>query len=168
MNKEKTDFVQDDPLKQPLFLRAAEPVAAAVDTSTLIYLDRIGLLDSVIQVFSPLTIPQVILEFGRHPAGLALCEAPGGETDRLLVQAAADMGAVVLSEDRQLLRAARRGGLRYYNSLMLVLALYSRREISHIRCEELLDRLWSFARYSEQVRNCGQQLFERLVRQDEG
>ncbi len=168
MNPELTGSVQGDPLRQPLFIRAAEPFPVIIDTSTLIYLDRIELLDSVLAVFSPVTIFQVILEFGRHPENLHLLQAGAGETDRLLVQAAADMGAVVLSEDRQLLQAARRQGLRYYNTLMLVLALYSRKELSRVQCAELLARLKSFARYSRQVQSYGQQLFERLVLREEG
>ena len=165
MSMERTDSVQDDPLEQPLFVGNKESVTALVDTSTLIYLDRIGLLDRALAVFSLSTIPQVILEFGHHPAGLALYEpVDGDDTDRALVQAAARVGAVILSEDRQLLKAARRRGLLYYNTLMLVTALFSRQELSRAHCEELLAELHSFARYSEQVREYGRQLFERLVR----
>lgn len=167
--REKADHGKNDPLQQPLFVHDADPTPLfLVDTSTLIYLDKIALLDLVLTVFAPVTIPQVITEFGRHPKGLSLCAAaPGqGKTDQVLVQTAVDLQAGVFSEDKKVLLTARRQGLCYYNSLMIVPALYSRKEISRNTCEQLIVRLLSFARYSEKVQDYGRELFARLVQRE--
>jgi hypothetical protein len=158
------DPCEGDPLAQPLFVQGTEHVPLfLVDTSTLIYLDKITMLDLVLAVFAPMTISQVITEFGRYPEGLSICAAGAGETDDVLVQTAIDLQAGVLSEDKKVLLTARRQGLCYYNSLMILLALYSRKEISCSICEQRLACLLSFARYSEKVQSYGRELFTRLV-----
>jgi hypothetical protein len=137
-----------------------------IDTSTLIYLDRLSLLDLVLTVFTPATIAQVIVEFGRHPRGLLMHEAGEGPTDSLLVRQAAIFHAVVFSEDKKLLRSAGSHGLEYYNTLMIVLALYCRGEISRERCGSLLAKLKPFARYGENVWDYGRQVFAFLVERE--
>ena len=162
---EPDQAVGSDPLGQPLFVRDADPAPIfLIDTSTLIYLEKIALLETVFTVFTPLTIPQVITEFGHHPPALPICTADEGETDQILVQTAVDLQAGLFSEDKKVLLTACRQGLSYYNSLMIVLALYSRKEISRHACQKLLAQLLSFARYSEKVQGYGKELFARLGR----
>ena len=124
------------------------------------------LLELVLSVYSLQTIAQVIDEFGRQPDGLSLCRAGSGETDPVLVQAAADLHAIILSEDKQILQAARKQGLDYYNSLMIILALYKRKKISSKRCDQLLVELQAFAHYDDKVWAYGRRLFTRLGKED--
>jgi len=162
--QKKVDSCVGDPLVQPLFVQGTEHAPLfLVDTSTLIYLDKITMLDPVLATFAPMTISQVITEFGRHPEGLSICSSGAGATDDVLVQTAIDLQAGVLSEDKKVLLTARRQGLCYYNSLMIILALYSRKGISSSTCEQRLACLLSFARYSEKVQSYGRELFKRLV-----
>ncbi len=156
-----------DLVARPFFSgKRNENFVCVIDTSTLIYLDNLDLLQRVISVFSPATIDRVIDEFGRHPEGLAILDTGDGSTDFLLVQQAAICRAVVFSEDKKVLLAAGRHGLEYYNTLMIVLALYAREEISRNRCGSSLAELKSFARYGENVWACGRQLWEELCRKN--
>ena len=135
-----------------------------IDTSTLIYLDKLVLLERVVSVFSVATIGGVIREFGSTPKGVTIYPAGEGATDRLLVQQAVRCNAVVFSEDKQVLRYADRCGLEYYNTMMIVLALYGRGEIDSGVCASLLGRLEEFARYGENVRAFGKQVLAALDR----
>ena len=135
-----------------------------IDTSTLIYLEKLALLERVVAVFSVATIAEVIREFGSTPKGVTIYPAGEGATDRLLVQQAVRCNAVVFSEDKKVLRYAGRCGLEYYNTLMIVLALYGRGEIDSGVCASLLGRLEEFARYGENVRAFGKQVLAALDR----
>ncbi len=135
-----------------------------IDTSTLIYLEKLVLLERVVSVFSVATIGGVIREFGSTPKGVTIYPAGEGATDRLLVQQAVRCNAVVFSEDKQVLRYADRCGLEYYNTMMIVLALYGRGEIDSGVCASLLGRLEEFARYGKNVRAFGKQVLAALDR----
>ncbi len=153
-------------LARPMFLKKPGCFSCVIDTSTLIYLDRLDLLQTVLAVFSPITIAGVIDEFGRRPRGLPVQSAGQGATDAQLVRVAAACRGLVFSEDKKVLLAAGRHGLEYYNTLMIVLALYAREEISRNRCGSSLADLKSFARYGENVWACGRQLWEELCRKN--
>jgi len=125
------------------------------------------LLERVISVFSPTTIAGVVDEFGHRPHGLTVQQSVDtGTTDVLLVRQAAISHAAVFSEDKKILMAAGRHGLEYYNTLMIVLALYCRREISRDRCDLLLADLKIFARYGDNVWDYGRQVFAFLVERE--
>jgi hypothetical protein len=133
------------------------------DTSTLIYLDRLGALPLVARSFSLLLIPQVVAEYGAFPEGAVLTPAPySGTTDHLLCRVAHTLIQPVLSEDKQVLRRARSLNLAFYNTLMIVLALVAQGHLSLAACTELLDQLRSFARYGPEVLAVGDQMFQLL------
>lgn len=140
-----------------------------IDTSTLIYLERLALLPLALHVFDLLLIPPVIAEYGRHPEGAVLVPAPGaGPTDDLLCRAAQILGQPVLSEDKQVLRQARRLGLDSYNTLMLALALCAQ---GHLPLEDFprqRERLRGFARYGAQVLAVGDAVYRELLEETAG
>ena len=137
-----------------------------IDTSTLIYLDRLELLERVTAVFSVATIAGVIREFGWSPEGVTVYSTGKGATDLLLVKRAVLLNAVVLTEDKKVLRDAERHGLEYYNTLMIVLALYCREEIGREQCGGLLAQLKNFAHYSKDVWAYGEKVFALLVQRE--
>ncbi len=163
MNERSTS----DIFSRCLFSGKSAPPFCLIDTSTLIYLERLTLLERIVVVFPLATIDQVTLEFGRSLKGVAIYPTGQGATDLLLVQQAVLCDAVVLSEDKKVLRNAGRCGLEYYNTLMIVLALYSRGEIDYVICTSLLDRLEKFARYGENVWAYGRQVLAELCRKNE-
>ena len=150
---------------RPVFSGKGKNPICFIDTSTLIYLERISLLDHASSVFSPVTIPQVIEEFGHRPRGVTVRRVGEGKTDTVLIERAVLCRATLFSEDKKLLRAADRQGLAYYNTLMIVLALYSRGKISRRDCEKRQSQLQNFARYSNRVWAYGEKVFASLVQQ---
>jgi hypothetical protein len=135
------------------------------DTSTLIYLDRIKLLPLVCE-FYQLQIPlDVVQEFGRAPAGGILCgETYVGGADQAVLEMATELHLPVLSEDRQLLMSSRFLKLKYYNTLMILLALLLQKRISPAEYERAYASLRETARYSPAVWQVGEQVFSLYVR----
>jgi hypothetical protein len=135
------------------------------DTSTLIYLDRINLLPWVSKFFQLLITPDVVREFGRPPAECILCgETCVGGADQAVLQLATELRLPVLSEDRQLLMSSRGLGLKYYNTLMILLALLLQQRISLTKYERAYTSLRETARYSPAVWQVGEQVFSLYVR----
>ena len=133
------------------------------DTSTLIYLERLELLSLVAQSFCLFIIPQVATEYGATPAGtLPLTAVPSGPADTVLCQAAQMLGQPVLSEDRQILRAARARHLPFYNTLMIILALCAQGDLALAAYEDIRRGLLVFARYGPQVIAVGDAVFQAL------
>lgn len=134
-----------------------------VDTSTLIYLERLGVLPLAADRFSLLVIPRVIAEYGGCPEGCPPIPASEpGTTDEQLCRVAQRLGQPVLSEDRQVLRRARALHLPYYNTLMLVLALCVQNRLPLHTCRDLLARLHVFARYGPEVLAVGDAVYRAL------
>jgi hypothetical protein len=137
-----------------------------IDTSTLIYLERLGMLSRTARSFSLLLIPQVVAEYGAQPEGVVLAAASTfGTTDETLCQTAHALGQPVLSEDKQVLRRARALNLCFYNSLMIVLALCAQGYLPLNTFPELRDKLYAFSRYSPGVLAVGDAVYEALLRQ---
>ena len=135
------------------------------DTSTLIYLDRINLLPRVSKFFQLLITPDVVREFGRPPAGCILCgETCVGDADQAVLQLATELRLPVLSEDRQLLMSSRGLGLKYYNTLMILLALLHQQKLSLAEYQRAYSFLRKIARYSPAVWQVGEQVFSLYVR----
>jgi len=156
------------PLAGPLFsVDSRREKLFCVDTSTLIYLDRIALLDAVCQTFAPATIAPVLAEFGRAVADLRILPvAPAAPaTDDALLAVACEHSGVLLSEDGRLLRRAGRSGLWYYNTLMLISGLCYHGVLGSREGEARIEKLITFARYSNAVRAYGRKVFA-LVQED--
>ncbi len=137
-----------------------------IDTSTLIYLERLGMLSRTARCFSFLLIPQVVAEYGAQPEGMVLAAAScSGTTDETLCQTAHALGQPVLSEDKQVLRRARALNLCFYNTLMIVLALCAQGDLPLNTFPELRHKLHSFSRYNPGVFAVGDAVYEALLRQ---
>ena len=133
------------------------------DTSTLIYLERLRLLQLAAQSLRLVVIPQVVREFGTQPKGdLAVIEAPPGPADQVVWQMAAALRLPVLTEDRGIIQKARKAGLPYYNALMVVLALHLQGFLNAKDCREALNQLPGFARYSPRVVAVGEAVWAAI------
>lgn len=134
-----------------------------VDTSTLIYLERLRLLDQAAQTFRLVVIPQVLREFGMQPlAALITIEAQAGPADMVVCQIATALNLPVLTEDKGIIRAARQAGLPYYNAMMVLLALHAQGCLDPTGCRSAIDQLVGFARYSRQVIAMGEAIWTAL------
>lgn len=131
------------------------------DTSTLIYLERLGLLLQSARSFSLLLIPQVIDEYGAQPEGTFVVAAPwAGTTDEILCRVARTLSQPVLSEDKHIFRRARALNLSFYNTLMIVLALCTQGHLPLIAFPKMRDTLCGFARYSSGVIAVGDAVYQ--------
>ena len=137
----------------------------AADTSTLIYLERIELLELCCRSFQFQVTPEVVAEFGRPLPDCMLCESGSmGNADRSVVRLALEQGVPVLSEDKALLMSADRLGLTYYNSLMIILALLFQKKLELDAYHGAYAELVTIARYSPAVLQVGRQVFSLFVR----
>ena len=135
------------------------------DTSTLIYMEGIELLELCSRTFRLLVIPEVIAEFGRPLPECTLCGGGSiGNADRSVVRLALERGVPVLSEDKALLMSADRLGLPYYNSLMIVLALLFQKKLGLDAYHRAYNELVGIARYSPAVLQVGRQVFSLFAR----
>lgn len=135
-----------------------------IDTSTLIYLERLGLLNRIATLYRLLVVPQVLQEFDRSlPAQVICVEAPPGAADQALCPVASDHRLAVLSDDKHVLALARSAGLVYFNTLMLLLLMLYNEQLSVPQCRALLLDLFTFARYGEGIRSFGEQLLEHIL-----
>ncbi len=157
--------MQDRKDAQAALVRELQTFRGGVaDTSTLIYLERVGLLPPAARCFSLLLIPQVAAEYGARPDGtLPVTAVGGGATDTLVCQTAQALGWPVLSEDKQVLCRARALNLRYYNTLMIVLALCAQDRLPLAAFPSIRDSLCAFARYGPAVVAAGDALYRRLA-----
>jgi hypothetical protein len=130
------------------------------DTSTLIYLERINLLPLVSKYFQLLVAPDVVREFGRTPAGCIVCgEICVEGADQAVLQLATKFRLPALSEDRRLLMSSHRHGVKYYNTLMILLALLLQQKLSLAEYQRAYSCLREIARYSPAVWQVGEQVF---------
>jgi len=136
-----------------------------IDTSSLIYLEQIHLLQAAGDFFHFRVPSEVIDEFGRCPDGCVVYEKEEAiTTDQAVVQLAEELKLPVFSEDRQLLMASGRLGLKYYNTLMLLLSLLLQKQIDLAGYHEAHACLQKTARYSPVVWQTGENVFSLYVR----
>ena len=130
------------------------------DTSTLIYLERLSLLESVVDAYRIGIIPQVAREYRTMPPGAVPLASTGSDpADLALCRVAKSLNLPVLSEDKKVLRAARAQGLLHYNTLMIVLILCVQERMDLAAFAGIRGRLLQFAHYSGQVVAAGDVLF---------
>nr|WP_319550308.1 hypothetical protein [Desulfogranum marinum] len=135
-----------------------------IDTSTLIYLERLGLLNRLASVYRLLVVPQVLQEFGRSlPVQVIYVESPPGAADQVLCPVASDRRLAVLSDDKHVLALARSAGLVYFNTLMLLLLMLYNDQLTVVQYRAFFHDLLTFARYSHAVRAFGDQLLEHIL-----
>jgi len=136
------------------------------DTSTLIYLDGIDLLELSCRVFQLLVPRDVQQEFGRAVPGAISCgDRCTGNADQAVLQLALARGVPLLSEDKRLLMRGRRLGVcSYYNSLMILLALLSQQRLTLEEYQKSYSSLRKIARYSPAVWQVGEHVFSLFVR----
>jgi len=136
------------------------------DTSSLIYLDKISLLPLVGRTFSVFVIPQVEVEFKKVlPLKTCSLAAPVGAADQVIVELAISRMDAVVSEDKKVLLAAKRAGLVHFNSLMVILSLFSHGHLPLAQTRRFCMALFEYARYDVNVLEFGEKLLEQIVRQ---
>ena len=140
-----------------------------VDTSSLIYLEKLALLKLLSQEIKLKTIQEVANEFSAgsqiaFPITIlpALSHIPGYtglNTDRKLIAQAIAGKYCLLSDDRRILRSAIEAGLPAHAAIMMVLLLHFRGLIDQAGYEKARNQLADWARYDRQLLNYADQLY---------
>lgn len=130
------------------------------DASTLIVLDKAGLLHPVTTEVLAETIPEVVSEVGEElvsrariqvrPASRSPRASRHADTDSLVFMTAELEMLAVASEDKKLLRRCDSAGVPYYNAGMLLMRLRMHGETG-LNLGARYRRLCDWARYGRQV-----------------
>jgi len=156
--------IQDDRALHQVCSELQGLCGGIADTSTLIYLDTLEILEFTGQWLDFLLIPQVVAEFGHLPPGMQVVPAAEATTtDKAVLQTALALKMPVFSEDGQLLRRARYLHHPHYNCLMLLTSLYARGIFPEPEFQRLREDLLSFARYSHRVVSYADQVLHTLL-----
>ncbi|MDZ7316874.1 MAG: hypothetical protein ONB24_12200 [candidate division KSB1 bacterium] len=153
----------------------------ACDTSSLILLHRVGLLETTAAVYHLLVTPSVLAElkrggsaedYRRFEQATICCPLPQAaptiddltSTDAEVIALCLSTGAdAVLSDDGSLLRCCRRAGLPHYCALSLLPLLVEDGYLAPSQAEEAFSALLMQGRYSSKVIAEGRDMLLRSI-----
>lgn len=143
---------------------------ALIDTASLIYLSKINLLSTCSQTMRLLTIPEVAAEFG-SPRELKVVEIiesknkikDPADTDQRLLRAADFLRLPVISEDKKVLMGAKRLGLPFFNTLMIMNFLLFKKAVDDKTYQTALEILKKKAYYNAFVFDYGNRVYSLLI-----
>ena len=137
---------------------------AVIDACSMIYLNKLQLLPLLakqIQLFTP----QLIFEetgFGEQK-GIIVKESPNFSLpDKQLMAMALQLNLPLISDDGQVLKVAQKMKLTYFNSLMMVIFLYFKKEINFSTLQQKKVQLLNLAYYAPWIARAGEQLITEL------
>ncbi len=95
---------------------------ALIDTSSVIYAYKVGVLDLLQASLELVTTPEVVAETGKDAEGIVLihCSDTAGSVDERLVNCALRNNLPVISEDKKILSKLKQTHLPYFNLLMML------------------------------------------------
>jgi len=133
---------------------------AFIDSSSIIYAGKSGVLDVLCAELRLMTVPGVVREVGYSIPDIAVGPEnnPSLPVDDQLLAAAAEARQAVISEDRKLLMRADDCGLDGYNMLVMLELLLLRGQLSLSEWDIARKRLLAAAQYSAWVVHAGQEL----------
>ncbi len=139
--------------------------SAVIDSSSLIYLQKLGLLNlasDAIQLYAPLA---VLNETKLDTEQIQKIDYPLNEfssADDQVWAAAVQMHCPLISDDKKILQQARGAGADYFNTLMIVLLLFLRGYLSKQDTERKMQLLERIAWYDDWIWEYGRRVFEAV------
>jgi hypothetical protein len=140
--------------------------SAFIDSSSIIYLSRLDILDKLKQAISLYSIEEILKEVGYSNLNLIMHDHKHDDSlsnDIKLVKSAKILNLPVISEDKKLLLNAEKSGLKYYNSIVILIFLLYKNRISQFEFESYKAELLKFARYSEKVKNFSNAVLQEII-----
>lgn len=141
--------------------------SAVIDSSSIIYLEKINLLDTAADSIELHTPEIVIKETGLmrpdiivHLPDEKCCMLPA---DRQIVHFAVIKKIPVISEDRKVLSGASNASLPYYNTLMMLNYFLYKKTIASDQYDFFYKELLSAARYSSMVLSYGEVVKKKVI-----
>jgi|AntAceMinimDraft_16_1070373.scaffolds.fasta_scaffold55480_1 hypothetical protein len=117
-----------------------------------------------------MTVPGVVKEFGslselKHIEVINIKEiiSVKQDTDRHLIDAAEYLQLPIISEDKKILMQAKRIGLSFFNTLMIMNFLIYKKIINQAAYQVSLDLLQDQAYYDKVIFDYGKKVFKRIT-----
>ncbi len=140
---------------------------AVIDSSSLIYLSKLGLMEKTATVVRLMAPEMVFAETGMEPGLIEkidnLKKDKTTTADRQVLNLALQEQCAVVSDDKKILHRAEQNGLDYFNALMLVLLLFGRNRLTAKETSLKLEQLKHIARYHIEIWDYGQKIFETMA-----
>jgi len=146
---------------------------ALIDASSILYLNKSGVLNQLKSALKLVTIPEVLEECGKSISSdkmeVVVFEGRAlDSTDARLLAGAARLQLPVISEDRDLILKTLDSGLACYNSAMMINYLFYRDYLSKKQSAKIQGKLKKVARYSNDVWEYGDSVFKVILAQKNG
>ncbi|MDA3899820.1 MAG: hypothetical protein PF637_04800 [Spirochaetes bacterium] len=153
--------IHDVEATEKLILKLKELSSFVIDTSSLIYMQKISVLEMAAGIYLIKAPLSVINEFGSSPEGITAIDVSINADDDLLLCAKL-LSLPVCSEDKKVLMHARRDNIDYYNTVMILISMLAKEKISRSEFDQYVMNLRSKAHYSKKVWDYAQNLIETL------
>ena len=138
---------------------------AVIDSSSVIYLFRLHLIDALGRVLRLTAPPAVFAETALSGLPIHKIESrnfAGLLPDAQVLELAWQEGCALIADDKKMLQKAAENGLDYFNTLMMVLLLYQRGILDRRETESKLKALYGFAHYAKSIRDYGRMMLEAM------
>jgi hypothetical protein len=140
--------------------------SAVIDSSSIIYLQKINVLSKVIGMLKLHTVENVISECDFEIPKIIIIESTVGDTtDKQIVDSSKALALPVISDDFSILQKVSMNNLPHYNSLMILNFVLYKNDISTDEYIDYLFELKQIARYSSFVWKYGEDLFRIIEKQ---
>ena len=143
----------DDKTSRDILKNLADLKAVAVDACSLIYLDRVQMLESLAVQVKLITLPCIVAESRLSDPPVTLIIDPNDKlnNDQRLYALAEKLNLPLLSDDGDLLRKADKADRPHYNTLMMLILLFTKNTSSESELRRACSSLKSFARYQPKI-----------------
>lgn len=141
--------------------------SAAIDASSIIYLNKARTIEKLCTSLDLITVPQVIDETGYSDSPYTVWRSAATGSlgaDQAILECARACRVPLVSEDRKLLLLAERHGIPFYNALIMLLLLFARGILGVSDYRNSVDLLLTFARYNRRVIDYGERLFSHILK----
>lgn len=139
--------------------------SAFIDASSIIYLNKINLLNRLSKTLKLYTLDKIITEIGIIGLNLIICKSKKTisiSNDDLLLKYAIEKKIPVISDDKKILIKAGKNNLDYYNSIMMILFLFYKNVINNDNYTLYICELKKIARYSDDIFLKADRFFKEL------
>jgi len=135
-----------------------------IDTSSIIYFQRINIWENVSEVVTIFTIPEILKEYGYPLPDINIIESKNiqGDNDRKLIFQASKFKIPLVSEDKKILREMKKRNIPFFNTLMILNFLYFKNKINNREYVFYLEELKNIAFYNEEVWKFGKKVYNKL------
>ena len=143
----------DDKTCREILKNLADLKAVAVDACSLIYLDRVQMLESLAAQVKLITLPCIVAEsrLSDPPVTLIIDPNDNLNNDQRLYALAEKLNLPLLSDDGDLLRKADKADRPHYNTLMMLILLFTKNALSESELRQACSSLKSFAHYQPTI-----------------